>query len=42
MTENNDSLGKLHLDRIPPAPRDMPQVEVSFDIDANGMSHDIV
>ena len=42
MTENNDSLGKFHLDVIPPALRGVPQVEVSFDIDANGMSHDIV
>ena len=36
MAEDNNSLGKLHLDRIPPAPRGMPQVEVTFDIDANG------
>ena len=35
--EDNDSLGKFHLDRIPPAPRGMPQVEVTVDIDANGM-----
>ena len=34
-TENNDLLGKFHLDRIPPAPRGMPQVEVIFDIDAH-------
>ena len=37
MTEDNDSLGKFHLGRIPPAPRGMPQVEVTLDIDANGM-----
>ena len=33
-TENNDSLGEFQLDRIPRAPRGMPQVEVIFDIDA--------
>ena len=36
MTEDNDSLGKFHLDGITPAPRGLPQVEVTFDIDANG------
>ena len=36
---HNRSLGKFHLDGIPPAPRGMPQVEVSFDIDANGIIH---
>ena len=30
-------LGKFHLDGIPPAPRGVPQVEVTFDIDANGI-----
>ena len=35
MTENNNSLGKFHLDVIPPALRGVPQVEVTFDIDAN-------
>ena len=35
--KDNRSLGKFHLDGIPPAPRGMPQVEVSFDIDANGI-----
>ena len=36
MTEDNNSLGKFHLDGIPPAPRGLPQVEVIFDIDAKG------
>ncbi len=34
---DNRTLGKFHLDGIPPAPRGMPQVEVTFDIDANGV-----
>jgi molecular chaperone DnaK len=34
---DNRSLGKFHLDGLPPAPRGMPQIEVSFDIDANGI-----
>ena len=34
-TENNDSLGGFHLDRIPPAPHGMPQFEVIFDIDTH-------
>lgn len=33
----NKSLGKFHLDNVPPAPRGIPQVEVSFDVDANGI-----
>ena len=37
MSENNNSLGKFHLDRIQPASRGLPQVEVTFDIDANGI-----
>ena len=37
MTEDNDSLGKFHLDGITPAPRGLPQVEVTFDINANGI-----
>ncbi|GJL80115.1 MAG: chaperone protein DnaK [Nitrospinaceae bacterium] len=37
MSKDNRSLGKFHLDGIPPAPRGMPQVEVTFDIDANGI-----
>jgi molecular chaperone DnaK len=37
MAADNKSLGKFILDGIPPAPRGIPQVEVSFDIDANGI-----
>jgi heat shock 70kDa protein 1/2/6/8 len=37
MTKDNSLLGKFSLDGIPPAPRGVPQVEVSFDIDANGI-----
>jgi molecular chaperone DnaK len=37
MARDNKSLGRFNLDGIMPAPRGMPQVEVSFDIDANGM-----
>jgi len=37
MATDNKSLGKFILDGIPPAPRGMPQVEVTFDIDANGI-----
>merc|ERR1719395_105745 len=37
MTKDNNILGKFHLDGIPPAPRGVPQVEVTFDIDANGI-----
>jgi len=37
MAADNKSLGRFILDGIPPAPRGMPQVEVSFDIDANGI-----
>ncbi|WP_461536109.1 molecular chaperone DnaK [Spongorhabdus nitratireducens] len=36
---NNKSLGQFNLADIPPAPRGMPQIEVSFDIDANGILH---
>lgn len=36
---DNRSLGKFHLDGIPPAPRGVPQIEVTFDIDANGIMH---
>jgi molecular chaperone DnaK len=39
MAGDNKTIGKFHLDGIPPAPRGMPQVEVSFDIDANGILH---
>lgn len=37
MAADNKSLGRFNLDGIPPAPRGMPQVEVAFDIDANGI-----
>ncbi|MBT6871494.1 MAG: molecular chaperone DnaK [Candidatus Marinimicrobia bacterium] len=37
MSIDNKSLGRFHLDGIPPAPRGIPQVEVTFDIDANGI-----
>jgi molecular chaperone DnaK len=37
MAHDNKSLGKFILDGIPPAPRGMPQVEVTFDVDANGI-----
>ncbi|MCL4105616.1 UNVERIFIED_CONTAM: hypothetical protein GTU68_057491 [Idotea baltica] len=37
MASQNRTLGKFHLDGIPPAPRGVPQVEVTFDIDANGI-----
>ena len=37
MARDNRTLGKFHLVGIPPAPRGMPQVEVTFDIDANGI-----
>src|SRR6202171_93987 len=37
MARDNRTLGRFHLDGIPPAPRGMPQVEVTFDLDANGI-----
>jgi len=37
MAKDNKSLGKFHLSDIPPAPRGVPQIEVIFDIDANGI-----
>ncbi|KKS29030.1 MAG: Chaperone protein DnaK [Parcubacteria group bacterium GW2011_GWA2_43_11] len=37
MAADNKSLGRFILDSIPPAPRGMPQIEVSFDVDANGI-----
>ncbi len=37
MAADNRTLGKFHLDGIPPAPRGIPQIEVTFDIDANGI-----
>ncbi len=39
MSKDNKKLGTFHLDGIPPAPRGTPQVEVTFDIDANGILH---
>jgi molecular chaperone DnaK len=39
MASDNMSLGQFNLEGIPPAPRGMPQVEVTFDIDANGILH---
>src|SRR5215211_4850513 len=39
MANQNKSLGIFNLDGIPPAPRGMPQIEVTFDIDANGILH---
>jgi len=39
MAGDNKSIGKFHLDGIPPAPRGVPQIEVTFDIDANGILH---
>ena len=37
MAKDNRTIGRFHLDGIPPAPRGVPQVEVTFDIDANGI-----
>ncbi|MBI2441936.1 MAG: molecular chaperone DnaK [Lentisphaerae bacterium] len=37
MAADNKSIGRFHLDGIPPAPRGVPQIEVAFDIDANGI-----
>ena len=39
MARDNRTIGRFHLDGIPPAPRGVPQVEVTFDIDANGIIH---
>jgi len=39
MTRDNKSLGQFNLADIPPAPRGMPQIEVTFDIDSNGILH---
>lgn len=39
MAKDNRSIGRFHLDGIPPAPRGVPQIEVTFDIDANGILH---
>jgi molecular chaperone DnaK len=39
MASGNRTIGRFHLDGIPPAPRGVPQIEVTFDIDANGILH---
>lgn len=39
MAADNKTLGRFNLDGIPPAPRGLPQIEVTFDIDANGIVH---
>jgi len=39
MAKDNKNLGRFNLDGIPPAPRGVPQIEVTFDIDANGILH---
>merc|ERR1719449_170537 len=37
MTKDNNLLGKFHLDGIPPAPRGVPQIEITYEVDANGI-----
>ena len=37
MANDNKTIGRFHLDGLPPAPRGVPQIEVTFDIDANGI-----
>ncbi len=39
MAGDNRTIGRFHLDGIPPSPRGVPQIEVAFDIDANGILH---
>ncbi|MBK9399979.1 MAG: molecular chaperone DnaK [Bacteroidetes bacterium] len=39
MARDNRTIGRFHLDGIPPSPRGIPQIEVTFDIDANGILH---
>ncbi len=39
MANANKTIGRFHLDGLPPAPRGVPQIEVTFDIDANGILH---
>jgi len=39
MAQDNRTIGRFHLDGLPPAPRGVPQIEVTFDIDANGIIH---
>lgn len=39
LAKDNKTIGRFHLDSLPPAPRGTPQIEVTFDIDANGILH---
>lgn len=39
LAKDNRSIGRFHLDGLPPSPRGIPQIEVTFDIDANGIIH---
>src|SRR6201990_913701 len=39
MAAGNRTIGRFHLDGLPPAPRGIPKIEVTFDIDANGILH---
>ncbi|HNT42006.1 MAG TPA: molecular chaperone DnaK [Tenuifilaceae bacterium] len=39
LAKDNKTIGRFHLDGLPPAPRGIPQIEVTFDIDANGILH---
>jgi L1 cell adhesion molecule like protein len=39
MTRDNHLLGKFNLEGIPPAPRGVPKIDVTFDLDANGKTH---
>ncbi len=39
LAKDNKTIGRFHLDGIPPAPRGVPQIEVTFDIDSNGILH---
>jgi molecular chaperone DnaK len=39
MAKDNKTIGRFHLDGLPPAPRNVPKIEVIFDIDANGILH---
>jgi molecular chaperone DnaK len=39
MANQNRTIGRFHLDGLPPSPRGIPQIEVTFDIDANGILH---
>ena len=39
MAADNKMLGQFELEGLPPAPRGLPQIEVTFDIDANGIVH---